>query len=242
MASYQLTKIQEYDGHGGPASEVMGGDNHPKTSTTPGRYVVGAIEKHVSYGKYKGWSGVAWGTEMRLLGDVVMVKKGGSWIRLSEVNSEWGKFKGKEKDLTAQIKKAYHSFYNKLVVPDRWVFNDFGHVSVKYFVDRNKNWKMDGKEGFLGDFIHTTPGDEARVALKQPIVLSESHGCIHVKPFDIDTLIGNGYIKKGHTIEVHPYSEMLVANNLVRNHARPPYEVHFYPGAFKIAVYRIVQK
>lgn len=242
MASYKLIKIQEYDGHGGPSSEVMGGDGHAMTSTRAGRYVVGAIEKHVSYGKYKAMSGIAWGTEMRVVNDVIMIKKGAAWIKLTDVNSEWAKYKTNQKGVTDFIKSEYHRYYQKYMVPDRWVFNDFGHVSVKYFTDLNNNWKRDGKESFLGDFFHTTPGDEARSARKLPVTLSESHGCVHVKPLDIDTLIGNGYIKVGHTIEVHPYNELAVAGNLVRTNVRPPYEVHFYPGVFKIAVYRIVEK
>ncbi|WP_316833839.1 hypothetical protein [Pedobacter nutrimenti] len=242
MPSYKLIKINEYDAHGGPSKEVLGHDGHMQTSTRSGRYVIGAIEKHVSHGKYQFWSGIAWGTEMRVTNEIIMVKHGGKWIRLSAVNDQWGRYKGFEKQLTDLIKRSYNTYYGKLIVPDRWVFNDFGHISVKYYADNNHNWKMDGKEGFLGDFIHTTPGDEANTYLSNRVILSESHGCIHVKPLDIDTMIGNGYIKKGNSIEVHNYNEKNVAGNLLRNIARPGFEVHFYPGVYKIAVYRVTAK
>lgn len=244
MGSYMLIKINQYDAHGGPSNQKLGGDGQMQTSTREGRYVINSIGKHVSYGKYAYWSGVAWGTEMRLTGEITMIKNNGVWIRLSDVNPQWGKYKDNQKYLTGIIKQRYLEDYGLSSFPDRWVFNDFGHTSVKYFKDTNHNWRMDGKEQIMGDFIHTTPPDERLTSIKKAdqISLSESHGCIHVKPLDIDTMIGNGYLKKGNTIEVHNYAEKTIPVNLTRSIARPPFEVHFYPGIFKIAIYRVSQK
>lgn len=244
MASYLITKINEYDAHGGPSSEKPGGDGHAKTATREGRYVINSIGKHVSYGKYAYWSGVAWGTEMRLDGEVTMVKNGGAWVRLTAVNAQWGKYKNQQKQVTEYIRQQYTAIANRNTFPNRWIFNDFGHTSVKYFKDTNHNWRLDGKEQVLGDFIHTTPPDEYLTSINRgaQIKLAESHGCIHVKPLDIDTMIGNGYLKKGNTIEVHNYSERMIPVSLTRSIARPPFEVHFYPGVFKIAIYRVSVK
>ncbi|EDM35107.1 hypothetical protein PBAL39_16536 [Pedobacter sp. BAL39] len=240
MAVYKLTKIKEYDAHGGPAKETPGEDGHSKTPTQSGRFVINSVGKHVSYGKYAYWSGVAWGTPVRLIGDTVMVKHDGRWIQLSKVNKQWGEFR-EQKLITHAVKQAHHQISGMYTVPSAWIFNDFGHTSVKYFKDTNHNWRMDGKEKILGDFIHTTPGDEYDTSLKRPVRLGESHGCIHVKPLEIDTMIGNGYLKKGNTVEVHPYTDKAIASNLVRTIAQPLYEVHFYPGIYKIAIYRVTQ-
>ncbi|WP_443944863.1 hypothetical protein ACJVDH_18380 [Pedobacter sp. AW1-32] len=242
MAEFSLTKIKEYDAHGGPSNESQGGDGHMKTSTRSGIYVIHSIEKHVSYGRYAFWSGLPWGTEMTLKGDVTMVKHRGTWQKLTGINSEFAKFKNRERELSQYLKQSYFELYNKNEFPTSWVFNDFGHISVKYFKDANGNWKMDGKESIMSDFIHTTPVDEASTARQLPVTLSESHGCIHVKPHELDIMIGNGYLKKGLRLEVHNYTEKNIASTLKRKTGKAPYEVHFYPGKLKIAVYKVELK
>ncbi|MET4084065.1 hypothetical protein ABIB40_004039 [Pedobacter sp. UYP30] len=236
-----LTKIREYDAHGGPSTIQKGSDGNDMTPTTAGRFVIQSIAKHVSYGRYAFWSGVAWGTPMMTKDGVTLIKKGNAWTKLSSVNKIFGAYKDNESKLTMLLMFEYQTLYNipRNLSPRFWVFNDFGHVSVKYFKDTNHDWKMDGKEHILGDFIHTTPGDEASTSKKQNFNLVESHGCIHVKPTEIDTMIGNGYIAKGLTIEVHPYNDKTIAAILKRPIARLPYETHFYPGLFKIVVYRV---
>lgn len=236
-----LTKIKEYDAHGGPSTTQKGGDGYNMTPTTAGRFVVNTIEKHVSYGKYAFWSGVAWGTPMMTRDGVTMIKKGNAWVKLSGVNKLFGEYKDNESKLTMMLMFYYQDLFRvaRDVSPRFWVFNDFGHISVKYFKDTNHDWKMDGKERILGDFIHTTPYDEASTSKGQNFSLEQSHGCIHVRPTEIDTMIGNGYIAKGLTIEVHSYADKTIAPVLKRPVARLPYETHFYPGLFKIAVYRV---
>ena len=235
-----LLKIKEFDAHGGPVNVKMGGDGHSQTSTTVGRFVIKSIEKHVSYGKYAAWSGIAWGTEVKITGDIVMVKYNGVWKKLTDVNAQWGQYKNDQKGVTNAVLKYQRELYPNSPIPTKWLFNDFGHVSVKYFKDVNLDRKMNGKEYVMGDFIHTTPTDEAATARRKIFQLGESHGCIHVKPNDIDTMIGNGYLKKGNTVEVHPYTKKAIDSSLKRNAAGLPFEVHFYPGLYKIAIYKSI--
>ncbi len=233
-----LVKIKEYDAHGGPSNEKMGGDGHAQTSTTTGRFVIKSIEKHVSYGRYAIWSGIAWGTEVKISGNIVMIKQLGSWKKLTDVNAQWGAYKNDQKKVTDAVLNYQRNLYPNSPIPTKWLFNDFGHVSVKYFKDLNNDRKMNGKEQVMGDFIHTTPPDEAATASGRIFQLAESHGCIHVRPGDIDTMIGNGYLKKGNTIEVHPYTKKAIDASHKRNAAGMPFEVHFYPGLYKIAIYK----
>ncbi len=84
--------------------------------------------------------------------------------------------------------------------------------------------------------IHTTPADEALTATghQNQIQLGVSHGCIHVKPADIDDMIRKLYLAKGNHIIVHPYYE--AAPHEPIRVANPPYEVHFYPFSQKIYI------
>ena len=96
-----LQKIKEFDAHGGPVKSVLGADGHSQDPTRTGRYVIGIVDKHVSYGKYVAWSGIAWGSEMKKTGDVVMVKHRGVWTKLTDVNAAWAKFKNDQKAVVA---------------------------------------------------------------------------------------------------------------------------------------------
>jgi hypothetical protein len=64
-------------------------------------------------------------------------------------------------------------------------------------------------------------------------------GCIHVKPDDVDTMISAGYLKKGQAPVVHACSDMVMATSLKADKfTREAYEAHFFPGLFKIAIYK----
>lgn len=66
--------------------------------------------------------------------------------------------------------------------------------------------------------------------------LTESHGCIHVKPGDIDEMIRLRYLTKNSRVVVHRYAETRSPFAKPRiSHSRP-YEVHFYPGLLKMCI------
>lgn len=130
------------------------------------------------------------------------------------------------------------SLYGRWTLPDRWVFNDFGHQTCYFFKDINHNRKLDDKESIHPEFIHTTPVVEAMTEQSVPISaieLGESHGCIHVKPRDIDDMIIKGYLKKGNSMIVHSY--IAKAPFGIGSRGRPPFEVHFYPGSKKLVIF-----
>jgi hypothetical protein len=260
MISNLLIKIKEFDAHGGPSVKTMGADRNEMTPTESGRFVIAKIEKHVSSGRYL-WSGVPWGAGLKFINNVtyIDISNKGLWQKLTVYRPIWLK----EYQTEAAVTNAIIDYWKVIAfttyagnnialygmqIPDRWVFNDFGHISVKYFRDKNHNGILDKNESILGDFIHTTPSNEAvsfynstRQASQSTFAvdLPGSHGCIHVKPEDVNTMIGSGFLKKGEVIVVHPYSEKVMPATIKPDrYTRKGYEAHFFPGLFKIAIYK----
>ncbi len=86
---------------------------------------------------------------------------------------KWGT---KLKDMPS-IKDVYYKLPS-----GKWVFNDFGPIAIRYFKDLNSNKILDDGEILEGRMIHTTAEDEALHFRGKKISLTESHGCIHIKP------------------------------------------------------------
>lgn len=267
MPRYQYTKLLEVDARGGYSQDNINADprlsSTAHTPTRAGRFIVKTVEKHVSGSRWL-YSIIPWGTPMRLDGDAVRVKMNGIWKKLSDTDKRWlagyKKMKGKDpeqmlldyiRDKWKQVEGAYGS------VPNAWVWNDFGHMSVKYFRDNNHNGVFDQKtDELMSDFIHTTPNDEAITAYNklnarsEVINLSASHGCIHIKPDDIDKMIHIGYLHKGAVLEVHPYAAThRIPASFTSDKGSDSNELHFYPvsstdvtnvdGGGKLVVYRV---
>lgn len=219
-----------YDAMGGPEKPEMGRDGNMKTPTKQGQFTVEKCAPHVSVHRYKHWSGVSWGTPLREQKGKLEV-----YMARSKVWMPLENFTPVTKD---EILQEHERLYGKYEIPNKWVFNDFGHMTCYYFKDVNGNKKLDGKEHREGDMIHPTPGNEAQAARGTPnveIELGGSHGCIHVKPADIDEMIEKSYMKPGNPIFVHPFAEN-PPSGAVDLHGRFPYEVHFYPMYQKIVV------
>ena len=94
-------------------------------------------------------------------------------------------------------------------MPRTWVFNDFGPEAIRYFKDLNHNGKLDGKEQLKGEMFHTAPDNEAQQAQGKPIVMGESHGCIHLRPVERDQLKAKGAFELGRALIIHTYKERL---------------------------------
>ena len=246
MAKYRLTKLKSFDAHGGLSRDFLDANPSLKdekySSTRAGRYVVGFIGKHVSGGRWI-YSTVPWGTPMlfKQAENTVYVQKNGKMIKLSAYNSQWGQFS--DAKIFKALSDTYMNYYaaiHKKLFPTEWIFNDFGHVTIKYFKDLNGDFQLNKKETLHSDFLHTTQIDELTTtynktvssAFAKPINLVNSHGCIHVKPDSIDELISKGYLEKGSTIEIHPYQPALMVPNTIEiTNANPKksFEVHFFP-------------
>lgn len=185
---------------GGP--RVKGHDPHmAEEPTTPGRYIIDRAEAYRT--PTWAYSALKWGTPLQDRG----ATKDDVWYRTS--GGQWGSIKRDYGIARDDILKQYFELYRRYEVPATWIFNDFGPIAIRWFKDLNGNRRLDGKEVLSGQMFHTTPADEAAVANKKPVALSESHGCIHLNPIDRVSLMAMGAFKPGTTFVVHAYDEKL---------------------------------
>jgi hypothetical protein len=219
--------VAKYDAVGGPEVAAIGGDGFTAGPTDAGRYRVAYCGKHSSR-RYATWSKIKWGTEIKEEGGNVLVKHKGKWTALSNLTTV-------DKD---DLVNYYEELYGKKELPKKWVFNDFGHMTCYFYKDRNKNRRLDADKGekVHGEFFHTTPRTEAETDLGLPVLLDESHGCIHVKPNDIDKMIKSGHMKSGNSVVIHGYRERMPAGP-VDAKGKAPFSLHFYQGEKTLLVY-----
>jgi len=188
--------VMRSEAWGGPSARVQS-DNMDATPTSPGRYLIYREEAYIT--PTWAWSSIRWGTKLQdKLTDV--------WYQLN-VNT-WASLK-RDKGISRQdVIAQNYRLYGQKRVPDTWVFNDFGPIAIRYFVDRNGNGRFDqGKETLMGEMFHTTPDNEAQYRQGQPLVMAESRGCIHMKPPERDLLKNAGAFEYGTPFIVHTYSE-----------------------------------
>lgn len=255
MNNYKFLKVAEFDAVGGPSKKGKDESGNAMGPTDKGRYVVYQIGKHVSP-TYPFSSGIKWGTPLKIAGGKAQVKINGVWKDLTSHSAYFNQFKSKEgekailqfiQDQYAVYKNAARAYDKNSVsktelyekYPGSWIFNDFGHLTIKYFSDRNGNFKWERGESKSLEYIHTTPIDEYFHSKDMPRSLSQSHGCTHVKPKDIESFIIMGYAKIGSVIEVKQYSEDFAPISFESDTGRPDYEIHFYPGLRKVFVYSV---
>lgn len=257
MPKFLYTNIYEIEARGGLSSDVINAvprlRNDGYSATRSGRFTILSIAKHISGSRWH-WSAIPWGAPLRMDIDAVYVMINNKWRKLSSTHRAWleayKKDPNPEQRLAAELEWRYafvdpdtglslKKMYGGKNL-DSWIFNDFGHVSIKYFRDNNNNGRFDqGSDEVISDFVHTTPEGEAQTQYSRnnptgvapSIPLSYSHGCIHVKPDDIDSLIARGYATKGAIIEIYAYSDVIsVRQSFERPYGRPQHELHFMPG------------
>lgn len=257
MPKFLYTNIYEIEARGGLSPDVINAvpqlKNNGYSATRSGRFTILSIAKHISGSRWN-WSAIPWGAPVRMDIDAVYVKLNNKWRKLSSTHPAWlanyKKDPNPEQRLLTELEMRYSAVdpnsgfsYRKMYGGkdlDSWIFNDFGHVSIKYFRDANNNGRFDqGSDEMISDFVHTTPDSEAQTEYSRthptgiaPVIpLTYSHGCIHVKPTDIDMLVARGYAVRGAIIEIHPYSDVVTATqSFDRPYGRPPHELHFLPG------------
>lgn len=192
------SRFARFEAMGGPAK--IGNDPYmAEEPTWPGQYIIDKAEAY----RTPTWSTskLVWGTKLRDMPsklDVWYALPSGKWGSLNQL------FGGNVRD---DIMDMYKELYGKRKVPTTWVFNDFGPIAIRWFKDLNGNKILDGKETLSGQMFHTTPNNEAEVALKMPVRLIPSHGCIHLKPNDRIRLFTIGAFKRGTSFTVHKYNE-----------------------------------
>lgn len=218
--------VAVYDAVGGPEMP-FGSGPFAGGPTRPGEFIVAGITKHVSH--QWPFSRIAWGTPLKDDGKTIFVLINGIWKD--------------QKSLTGFSREAvvqrYIDLTNDLWVKlpvESWVFNDFGHITIYYAKDVNQNGVFDQEtESISNQMIHTTPQNEYQTLNKMPVVLDLSHGCIHLKPNDIDEMIQKKYLKRGTMVYIYPYD--LKPMTIGKTEAgMPPISVHFFPGINKIFV------
>jgi hypothetical protein len=172
------------------------------------------------------WSKIPWGTPIRPsrthAGKIEYKSSSGTWRPLTiwiteEVPGPHETTRTVRVLVDAEmVRNRYEDLYKKRgEFPEKWVFNDFGPVAVRYFRDKNKNRKRDANEHLEGKMFHTTPDNEAESYLADqnpnrviPINLGESHGCIHIRPADLREFREKGAFRQGMPLIVHRYDEI----------------------------------
>lgn len=219
--------VASFDAVGGPSKLSKASDGYYAGPTDAGLYRVSHCGRHSSP-SYPDWSKIRWGSELKEVSGELQVMHDGKWQLMKVVSPKMTKQAIMQRNL---------DLYGKYEVPSTWVFNDFGHMTCYFFKDTNGNKRLDWKDGesLHKEYFHTTPDDEAASAVGKPIRLSLSHGCIHLKPNDIDAMIAAGYFKGGNRVVVHRYDEKSPGWPSDPA-ATTPFEVHFFPGANKVFV------
>ena len=177
--------------------------------TTAGQYV---IHSYAPY-RTKTWAmaRIRWGVPLKVegAGDLKYVL-----YKTGTANRSWKRVDSLIPSATfKQLKIWYTMLYgdsglydpDRDGIPDRWIFNEFGPLAVRYFRDTNHNRVLDEGEHLMGELIHTVPINEAETARGLPIKYTISHGCVHVSPRDRDRFVHAGAFRKGTTFVVHPY-------------------------------------
>lgn len=202
----------------------MASDGFQQGPTDAGEYRVAYFGRHISR-RYPFWSGVPWGAPLKEENNSLRVNIGGKWSRLSAFS-----LATKE-----DIMNRHEELYASRKIPSTWVFNDFGHMTCFLFRDKNLNGRMDNGEKIHGEFLHTTPFDEAMTALKRPVTLEPSHGCVHLKPADVDEMISRKYLVKGRKVIVHRYKDHAPLMILGAK-GSGDLELQFYPASRRLYV------
>lgn len=234
--------IAAFSAVGGPHAATNTGARYEQTPTKAGSYVIGTKPFLYSnpYSRYS-YSKIPWNAPMRVnKNQLVEFKIGQKWETFGKITKQ--DVEDALKYLLREIRRnqpptmALPGYIN---FPSQWVLNDYGHATIAYFDDKNNNGIMDSGERLENDMIHPTPLGELQKALGIPnnqIYLEGSHGCIHVTPDDIDTMIYKGYLRKGSKIVIHSYKDDIPKNWKYDPTGRGPYEIHFFPGKKKMII------
>jgi hypothetical protein len=220
-----LTIVAVYDAEGGPQIAHDDGYGRMKEPTESGEYVIVGSWKHVSTRQWA-FSRIEWGSPLREQNGIVEVSVSGIWHPLTQYCQV----------TKAEIVSWYNLNYGKNELPKTWVLNDFGHITCFIAKDLNHDgkWNKDS-EKIHHQFFHTTPEDEAASFMGKEVPLGESHGCIHVKPHDIDEMITKDYMKQGNMVYIHDYNTNPLGPTTPEQ-AHSPYSLHFFPGINKLFI------
>lgn len=198
-------KGEAYEMAGGPPPGKGYRDRggHTAGETPAGDYVLDHQEHHTSENWPK--SVIPWGAKLREHGGEVQYQVGGQWHTATgahgTVTQATVKFyarSGQHVALAGVVEIVRKLFYQPNgTLRSTWDQNDFGVWS----------WNLKKHGARTVYYIHTTPEDEGYTAAHQAFNLSQSHGCIHIRPADRDEMMSRGYLHAGLHVEVRPYGQ-----------------------------------
>ncbi len=198
---HNKSTYERFEAWGGPSS--MGTDPHmAEEPTWPGTYIIHGTQSYIT----PTWpmSKIKWGTQLM---DRPSKKPNESdvWYKLK--SGKWGSVKKDIGISRSYLMKLNYDLYGVRSIPKSWLFNDFGPLVIRWFKDINGNKRLDKNERLSGQMFHTTPINEAQQKRGFPVNLSNSHGCIHLKPADRDKLLSMGAFKPETLFIVRKYNE-----------------------------------
>jgi hypothetical protein len=180
--------------------------------TTPGTFVIHSYRPYHT----KTWqlSRIVWGTALKAEGPL---RKREVYFRAGGHHPHWRLVRHLVPMATTKwIRWAYATLYKDDTVrydkdgdgiPDRWLFNDFGPLAVRYFRDTNNDGKLDGDEHLSGEMLHTIQLNEAQNAfpMRQPGRSSgQSHCSLPTGASTSRPRIGTAFGMPGRSIVVRP--------------------------------------
>ena len=200
--------VDQFTACGGPKKVDDSADRgHTIGKTPPGHYTLGPRHHHVT----PNWpnSSIPWGASIRRAANgEVEFDDGSGWKPATgdgaPMNNAIVQFYVLQRlpvpppeDIREDARAAFLVDGTSKTGPvvATWERNDFGKWAF--------NLRRGGKRTVY--YIHTTPEDEVATANGREFSLDQSHGCIHVRPKDRDTMMDNGYLAAGIAIEVKGY-------------------------------------
>lgn len=110
----------------------------------------------------------------------------------------WRSAAPKLEALAKQVRAIFVDPAAKTLRFTTWQQNDFGRWG----------WNLRRGGAQTAYYVRTTPPDENATAQGKAVFLTNSHGCIHLKPNDRDELDRLGYLKERVELEVRTCVEM----------------------------------
>ena len=196
--------VDVVNARGGPAVTVKDFGGHTADPTTAGTWTLGAGKSVVT----ASWdnSQIPWGAEVRKRAD-------GEWEFKDPDTNNWKIATGSKSQLAKPLDVSVFESNNK--GGSTWRVNDFGEMG----------WRIQGTDG---QFIHTSPDDEATTLAGSSPELSASHGCVHLDPAGRNRLRDRGYVQAGVTFVVRKYTVHLLpeAMRQIMQGDKPLHENH----------------
>lgn len=226
--------VKTYEACGGPPPERAYADRggHSADPTREGSYVLDAAEHHTTDSWPT--STIPWGARIRLRPDQDLEfsrDDGRTWLPGTGPNGvvtrAWIAFEQRTRagaaaaanaqhkgdpgwkqvtpapltpdEITAIINGSRQFFYRDGQLLPTWEMNDFGNWAWNMMASSSRGLSRTDL------YVHTTPQNEQATAANQPFQLTQSHGCVHIRPRDRDEMMTLGYLQKGVRFVVKKY-------------------------------------